>query len=88
MKNNNLSVLLKGILKENPVFVLILGTCPTLATTTNVTGAFGMGIAALAVLLCSNILISLLRKIIPDSVRIPCYIVVIAGFVTIVQMIV
>ena len=88
MKNNNLSVLLKGILKENPVFVLILGTCPTLATTTNVTGAFGMGIAALAVLLCSNILISLLRKVIPDSVRIPCYIVVIAGFVTIVQMIV
>ena len=88
MKNNNASVLLKGILKENPVFVLILGTCPTLATTTNVVGAFGMGIAALAVLLCSNILISLLRKIIPDSVRIPCYIVVIAGFVTIVQMIV
>lgn len=88
MKNNNLSVLLKGILKENPVFVLILGTCPTLATTTNVAGAFGMGIATLAVLLCSNILISLLRKVIPDSVRIPCYIVVIAGFVTIVQMIV
>ncbi len=88
MKNNNLSVLLKGILKENPVFVLILGTCPTLATTTNVVGAFGMGIAALAVLVCSNILISLLRKIIPDGVRIPCYIVVIAGFVTVVQMIV
>ena len=89
MKNNSsLSVLFKGILKENPVFVLILGTCPTLATTTNVVGAFGMGIAALAVLVCSNILISLLRKIIPDSVRIPCYIVVIAGFVTIVQMIV
>ena len=88
MKNNNLSVLLKGLLKENPVFVLILGTCPTLATTTNVAGAFGMGIAALAVLVCSNILISLLRKVIPDSVRIPCYIVVIAGFVTIVQMIV
>ncbi len=88
MKNNNLSVLLRGILKENPVFVLILGTCPTLATTTNVVGAFGMGIAALAVLVCSNILISLLCKIIPDSVRIPCYIVVIAGFVTIVQMIV
>ena len=88
MKNSNLSVLLKGLIKENPVFVLILGTCPTLATTTNVAGAFGMGIAALAVLVCSNILISLLRKIIPDSVRIPCYIVVIAGFVTIVQMIV
>ncbi len=88
MKNNNLSVLLKGLIKENPVFVLILGTCPALATTTGVIGAFGMGIAALAVLLCSNILISLLRKIIPDSVRIPCYIVVIAGFVTMVQMLV
>jgi len=88
MKNNNLSVLFKGILKENPVFVLVLGTCPTLATTTNVVGAFGMGIAALAVLLCSNILISLLRKIIPDSVRIPCYIVIIAGFVTMVEMLV
>ncbi len=89
MKNNgNMSVLLKGILKENPVLVLILGTCPTLATTTNLIGAFGMGIAALAVLVCSNMLISLLRKVIPDSVRIPCYIVIIAGFVTIVQMIV
>ena len=88
MKNNNWSVLLKGLLKENPVFVLILGTCPTLATTTNVAGAFGMGIAALAVLVCSNVLISLLRKLIPDSVRIPCYIVVIAGFVTMVQMVV
>lgn len=89
MKNNsNMATLLRGILKENPVFVLILGTCPTLATTTKVNGAFGMGIAALVVLLCSNILISLLRKIIPDTVRIPCYIVIIAGFVTIVQMIV
>lgn len=88
MKNNNMSVLLRGILKENPVFVLILGTCPTLAVTTNVVGAFGMGIAAMVVLICSNILISLLRKIIPDAVRIPCYIVVIAGFVTIVQMVV
>ncbi len=89
MKNNgNLSVMLRGILKENPVFVLVLGTCPTLATTTNVEGAFGMGIAALVVLICSNMLISLLRRIIPDSVRIPCYIVIIAGFVTIVQMLV
>ena len=86
--NGNLSTLLRGILRENPVLVLILGTCPTLATTTNVVGAFGMGIAALAVLVCSNVLISLLRKIIPDDVRIPCYIVIIAGFVTIVQMIV
>ena len=88
MKDNNLSVLTKGILKENPVFVLVLGTCPTIATTTNLVGAFGMGISALLVLLCSNILISLLRKVIPDNVRIPCYIVIIAGFVTIVQMIV
>lgn len=89
MKNNdNLAVLTKGILKENPVLVLILGTCPTLATTTNIAGAFGMGIAAMVVLICSNMLISMLRKIIPDSVRIPCYIVIIAGFVTIVQMIV
>lgn len=87
-KNSNWSILLKGILKENPVLVLILGTCPTLATTTNVAGAFGMGIAAMVVLICSNVLISLLRKVIPDNVRIPCYIVVIAGFVTIVQMIV
>ena len=87
-KDTNLSVLTKGILKENPVFVLVLGTCPTIATTTNVAGAFGMGIAALVVLLCSNILISLLRNIIPDNVRIPCYIVIIAGFVTVVQMIV
>ena len=89
MKNNgHMSVLLKGILKENPVLVLILGTCPSLATTTNLVGAFGMGIAALAVLVCSNVLISLLRHFIPGSVRIPCYIVIIAGFVTIVQMIV
>ena len=87
-KNSNWSILLKGILKENPVLVLILGTCPTLATTTNVAGAFGMGIAAMVVLICSNVLISLLRKVIPDNVRIPCYIVVIAGFVTIVQMVV
>jgi electron transport complex protein RnfE len=87
-KNNCLSVLLNGILKENPALVLILGTCPTLATTTNVFGAFGMGVATLAVLICSNILISLLRKTIPDNVRIPCYIVIIAGFVTVVQMLV
>lgn len=85
-KNSNLSILLKGILLENPVFVLILGTCPTLATTTSVVGAIAMGLATLAVLVCSNIVISMLRKLIPDGVRIPCYIVVIAAFVTIVQM--
>lgn len=87
-QNNNMSILLKGLLRENPVFVLILGTCPTLATTTTVDGAFGMGLATMAVLICSNIVISLLRKFIPDTVRIPCYIVVIAGFVTIVQMLI
>ena len=87
-KDSNLSILTKGIFKENPVFILILGTCPTLATTTNVVGAFGMGIAALIVLLCSNVLISMLRNIIPPAVRIPCYITIIAGFVTVVQMLV
>ena len=87
-KNSNLSIITKGILKENPVFVLVLGTCPTLAVTNNVFGAFGMGIAAMLVLICSNMLISSLRKVIPDSVRIPSYIVIIAGFVTIVQMLV
>ena len=85
-KKSSLSVLLNGIIKENPVLVLILGTCPTLATTNTVSGAFGMGIAALVVLVCSNIFISLLRKVIPESMRIPCYIVIIAGFVTIVKM--
>lgn len=85
-KSSTLSILMKGILLENPVFVLILGTCPTLATTTSVDGALGMGLATLAVLICSNIVISLLRKVIPDTVRIPAYIVVIASFVTIVEM--
>ena len=85
-KNGNISVLLKGLLRENPVFVLILGTCPTLATTTSVIGALGMGLAATAVLICSNSVISALRKFIPETVRIPCYIVIIAGFVTIVRM--
>ncbi|MBQ4150710.1 MAG: electron transport complex subunit E [Clostridia bacterium] len=85
-QNSNLSVLVKGILRENPVFVLILGTCPTLATTTSVISALAMGFATMAVLICSNVFISLLRKVIPDEVRIPCYIVVIAGFVTLVQM--
>lgn len=87
-KNSSLSVLTNGIIKENPTLVLILGTCPTLATTTTVTGALGMGIAALLVLLCSNVFISLLRKIIPETMRIPCYIVIIAGFVTVVKMLV
>ena len=80
--------LLKGIIKENPVLVLVLGTCPSLAVTTNVMSALGMGAAATIVLLCSNVVISALRNIIPDKVRIPCYIVLIAGFVTMVQMLV
>ncbi len=84
--NNRLQVLVKGIIKENPVLVLILGTCPALATSTSLTNGVGMGIAATFVLLGSNIVISLLRKIIPDKVRIPCFIVVIAGFVTVVEM--
>ena len=77
---------IKGILKENPVLVLILGTCPTLAITTSVLNALGMGVAATVVLLCSNMAISALRNVIPDKVRIPCYIVLIAGFVTMVEM--
>ena len=78
--------LVKGIITENPVLVLLLGTCPTLATTTSVKTALGMGIAAMLVLVFSNTVISLLRKIIPSNVRIPCFIVVIATFVTIVEM--
>lgn len=87
-KKSNLAVLTNGIIKENPVLVLVLGTCPTLAVTTMAVNGIGMGIAATLVLICSNIVISLLKKVIPDSVRIPCYIVVIASFVTIVQFLV
>ncbi len=77
---------LKGIIKENPTLVLVLGTCPTLAVTSSVINALGMGVAATVVLLCSNMAISALRKVIPDKVRIPCYIVLIAGFVTMIEM--
>ena len=86
MKNNKLAIFLRGIIAENPVLILVLGTCPALATSTSMFQAISMGLAATAVLVCSNIAISLLRKIIPDTVRIPCYIVVIASFVTAVQM--
>ncbi len=86
MKEKKLSILLRGLILENPVLVLILGTCPTLAQTGNVISALGMGVAATLVLVCSNVAISLLRKVIPDTVRIPCYIVIIAGFVSVVQM--
>ena len=81
-----LSILLRGIIEENPVLILVLGTCPTLATTSSVKSAFFMGLAATFVLVCSNIVISAMRKIIPDTVRIPCYIVIIAGFVTLMQL--
>jgi electron transport complex protein RnfE len=86
MKNNKLMLLLKGLILENPVLVLVLGTCPTLALSGNVVSALGMGIAATIVLICSNVVISALRRVIPGTVRIPCYIVIIAGFVTAVQM--
>ena len=84
--NKKLSIVLKGLIAENPVLVLVLGTCPTLAVSSGIISALSMGLAATVVLVCSNIVISLLRKVIPDTVRIPCYIVVIAGFVTVVQL--
>lgn len=87
-KKSYLQEFTKGIIKENPVLCLVLGTCPTLAVTTSASNAIGMGVAATAVLICSNAVISMLRKVIPDKVRIPAYITIIAGFVTIVQMIV
>lgn len=84
-KKSKLSILTNGIIKENPVLVLLIGTCPALATSSSLANGVGMGLSATAVLVCSNIVISLLRKVIPNKVRIPCYIVVIAGFVTVVQ---
>ena len=83
-----LKILTRGIIKENPVLVLLLGLCPVLAVSTQAENALGMGVATTAVLLGSNIVVSLLRNIIPDKVRIPCYIVMIAGFVTIIAMII
>ncbi len=89
MKSNKyLSCFTNGIIKENPVLRLMLGTCPTLAVTTAAKNGIGMGVAATAVLICSNIVISLLRNIIPDKVRIPAYITIIAGFVSVVQLLV
>ncbi|MBQ4505464.1 MAG: electron transport complex subunit E [Firmicutes bacterium] len=84
-KKNRLSILTNGLIKENPVLILVLGTCPTIAVTTQAFNGLGMGLCVTLVLMCSNIFISALKKIIPDTVRIPCYIVVIATFVTIVQ---
>ena len=83
---NYFKTIINGLIKENPTFVLMLGMCPTLATTTTVENALGMGLAATAVLICSNIFISLLRKFIPKQVRIAAYIVIIAGFVTMVDL--
>jgi len=83
---NNLKVFLNGIIKENPTFVLLLGMCPTLGTTSSAINGMSMGLATTFVLVCSNVVISLLRNLIPDKVHIPAYIVVIASFVTALQM--
>ena len=87
-KKSKFSILTNGILKENPVLVLLLGTCPSLAVSTMAINGIGMGLAATFVLVCSNIAIAMLKDVIPEKVRIPCYIVIIAGFVSIVQMLV
>ena len=83
---NNFKVLINGIVKENPTFVLLLGMCPTLGTTTSAMGGLGMGLSTLFVLICSNVVISMTKSIIPDKVRIPAFIVIIATFVTILQL--
>jgi len=85
---NRFSILTKGIIRENPVLVSVLGICPTLATSTQVSSALGMGVATTFVLVGSGAAISLIRKIIPVKIRIPCYIVFIAGFVTLIKMII
>ena len=79
-------ILLNGIIKENPTFVLLLGMCPTLGTTTSAIGGLGMGLSTLFVLICSNVAISMVKNFIPDKVRIPAFIVIIATFVTILQL--
>lgn len=86
MKNRIKDIALDGVLRQNPTLKLVLGTCPTLALTTAAASCLGMGLAVTFVLICSNVIISLLRNIIPDKVRIPCFIVIIATFVTIVRM--
>ena len=85
-KMSNLKVLLNGLLKENPTFVLLLGMCPTLGTTSSAMNGLSLGLATTFVLICSNIVISAVKKLIPDLVRIPAYIVIIATFVTVVQL--
>ncbi len=84
---NPVKLIKNGIIDENPTFMQVIGMCPTLAVTSSAINGIGMGLAATAVLICSNIFVSLLRKIIPDSVRIPCFIVVIATFVTIIEFV-
>ncbi len=84
---NNFKVMVNGIIKENPVLVLLLGMCPTLGTTSSAINGMGMGLATMFVLVCSNVVISLIKNLIPDMVRIPSYIVVIASFVTLLQMV-
>ena len=84
---NNFKVLMNGIIKENPTFVLLLGMCPTLGTTSSAINGMGMGLATMFVLICSNVVISLIKNLIPDMVRIPSFIVVIASFVTLLQMV-
>ena len=83
---NKIKILLNGLIKENPTFVLLLGMCPTLGTTTSAINGLGMGLATAFVLICSNIVVSLLKNLIPDKVRIPSFIVIIATFVTVLQM--
>lgn len=83
---NKLKIILSGIVKNNPTFVLVLGMCPTLGTTTSAGNGMGMGLATMAVLIMSNLVISLVKNIIPDKVRIPAFIVIIASFVTIIEM--
>lgn len=83
---SNLKVLMNGIIKENPTFVLLLGMCPTLGTTSSAINGMGMGLATMFVLICSNVVISSIKRIVPDMVRIPIFIVVIASFVTVLQM--
>ena len=82
-----LQLIYNGIIKENPALILMLGMCPTLAVTTSASNGFGMGVSTMAVLVLANLLISLLRKIIPDAVRLPAFIVVVASLVTIVEMV-
>ncbi|MBO4658389.1 MAG: electron transport complex subunit E [Prevotella sp.] len=85
---SNMKILVNGLFKENPTFVLMLGMCPTLATTTSAINGLSMGLATMVVLICSNVVISCIKNLTPDKVRIPVFIVVIASFVTIIQLVI